>query len=182
VPKPAGDYLKLTEGTHKVRVMTAPGGGMGGYEYWNKDGKPVRSREAFEEMPSDIRFDDKGQPEKIKHFWAFTVWSYDAKRLLILELTQYSIQQAIQNYAEHEDWGSPTEYDLTIKRWNESGFTKYSVTTSPPKPAPAEAITAMKTTKIDLTKLFEGKEPVEHDMRNEAMDAVFAAGGEATIE
>ena len=63
-----------------------------GYEYWNRQGKPVRLHEMPEEMPADIR-DVKSarrEPERVKHFWAFIVWNYEAKRLQMLEITQSS--------------------------------------------------------------------------------------------
>lgn len=177
VPKPVSDYLKLVDGANKFRIMSAP---LMGYEYWNGQGKPVRSAEAFEEIPADIRLDQKtGEPEKIKHFWAFIVWSYEAKRLQVLEITQYSIQQQVQAYVSNPDWGSPTDYDLTISRSKESGFVKYNVQTSPPKPAPVEALKAMETSKIDLKKLLEGEEIVPRD---EALDAFDKAVDDIIIE
>jgi hypothetical protein len=109
VPKSIGNYLKFDEDTTKFRVMSHP---IMGYEYWTGENKPVRSKEPFKGVPDDAWLDEgKFKP---KHFWAFVVWNYKEAKLQILEITQATIQRAIQDLVTNEDWGDPHQYDLTV--------------------------------------------------------------------
>ena len=155
VPKSQGNYFKFEKGANKFRVLSAP---IMGYLYWNSAGKPVRLKD-FKTMPTDIRLDGEGNPEKVKHFWAFKVWNYKAEKLQILEVTQATIQGAMQDLVMNEDWGDPQQYDITVSKKGEKLETEYSVTPSPVKPIPENAAHALKTTSCDLDALFKGGDP-----------------------
>ncbi len=152
VPKASGgNYMKLEEGANKFRVLSAP---IMGYLYWSNEKKPVRLVEHPGIMPSNIQPDGK-----IKHFWAFVVWSYRDSRVQILEITQSSIQEAITDLLNGEDWGNPEDFDLTITRKGEGLDTEYSVQPSAPKARPVEAVAAITGMQIDLNELFHGGDP-----------------------
>ena len=145
----SSNYLKLEQGDNKVRIVSRP---IVGWEDW-KDNKPIRFR-----MP------DKPQapidPEKqIKHFWAMLVWDYKTEKLLILEITQKTVQRSIEELAKNEDWGSPLNYDLTISKKGEGLKTEYSVVPIPPKPLNDIIKEAVLGTQVNLEALFEGKDP-----------------------
>src|SRR3989344_733949 len=99
------NYYKFKEGKNKFRVLSDA---ITGWEYWTTENKPVRSEEPFEEMPEDIKKDKEGK-SRINHFWAFIVYSYENKRVQILELTQKSIMNAIKSYLDEPDWGDVKE-------------------------------------------------------------------------
>jgi len=146
------NYLKLTEGSHKFRVLSSA---VVGYEYFTTENKPVRSKEPFDDEPTDIKSDST-----IKHFWAFVVYNYDAKKIQILELTQKSIMNQMKGYMDNPDWGNPKTYDFTIKRTGSSkNDTEYSVMPSPHKPIDTEIVTKYESMKIDLNALFTGADP-----------------------
>jgi hypothetical protein len=152
-PEAPSSYMKLEDGQNKLRIMSAP---LLGFMYWNKENKPVRLRmdQQPEGRPSDIRDD-----EKVKHFWALTIWNYKESRIQILELTQASILGPIEDLAANEDWGDPRNYDITITKKGQKLDTEYSVMPSAPKPAPDEAIAALGKTPVRLEALFEGEDP-----------------------
>ena len=157
-PKTSGNYMKLEDGANKFRVLSKP---LIGWEYWNLENKPVRLKERPETLPEDIREDGK-----IKHFWAFVVWNYRSAKLQILEITQVSIQGAIEDLVLNEDWGSPETYDLTITKKGQKLDTEYSVQPSPHKTAPPEAMDALTHININLPALFKGEDPfadIDHD-------------------
>lgn len=160
------NYMKLEKGANKLRVM---GSAIVGYEWWEEaaDGsrKPLRSR-TFQEAV-------KNGQEPIKHFWVFPVWNYKVERIQILELTQKSIQQVLNEYVSNDDWGSPLGYDITITRSGEGLETTYTVIASPHKEAPEAATKAMKETSINLNALFEGKDPFEtKDLATDVAEAL----------
>jgi hypothetical protein len=76
VPKGSGNYMKLQDGANKFRILTAP---IIGWEYWNAENKPVRSRERWSSIPADARLDEGAF--KPKHFWAFVVYKTTRTRL-----------------------------------------------------------------------------------------------------
>jgi hypothetical protein len=157
VPKGGGgNYMKLEDGANKFRILGAP---VMGWEYWNKDGKPVRLTEKPDELPEDIRIGQDGKPERIKHFWAFPVWNYRDSKLQILELTQASIQGPIQDLVTSPDWGDPKEYDITITKKGQKLDTEYGVMPSKPTAVPIEAHKAYREARVNLEALFSGGDP-----------------------
>jgi len=150
-----GNYAKLEDGANRFRILS---NAIVGWLYWNSDNKPVRLREKPETLPEDIRMEN-GKPDKIKHFWAFSVWNYKDNRLQILELTQASIQGPIEDLVVSADWGDPKEYDLTITKKGQKLDTEYSVQPSPHKAVPEEAHKAYREARINLEALFDGGDP-----------------------
>jgi hypothetical protein len=148
---PEGNYMKLLEGENTFRVLSSA---IVGYEYWNKDNKPVRLRKQPVTTPEDIRIDND-KPSSIKHFWAFLVYSHRAEKAQILEITQGSIQDAIKSLVQSKNWGDPKTYDITINR-NGSGLdTEYSVMPNPKSEFPADLVTPS----VNLEALFTGEDP-----------------------
>jgi hypothetical protein len=154
--KPTGNYTKFQNGDTKIRIMSSA---IVGFEYWNNEGKPVRSKEFPKTLPEDIRYDDQNQPEKIKEFWAFVVWNYNENRIQVCEITQAQIKEGILNYSNDEDWGDPKQYDLKINRTGEKLTTKYQVKGSPKTEVPMEAANAFAATSVNLEALFTGDDP-----------------------
>ena len=146
------NYMKLTEGEHTFRVVSSA---ITGFEYFNKENKPIRSREPFEEVPNDIKKDGR-----INHFWAFIIWNYDAKRLQIMEITQKTIMTPLKVLIDNPKWGSPKKFDITITRKG-SGFndTEYAVMPNPHTEVSEETADAFLNTNIKLENLYNGKDP-----------------------
>ena len=154
-PVAKGNYTKLQDGENNIRIASSA---IVGYEYWNDDNKPVRSREPFAETPG-IRAGKDGTPGKIKHFWAFVVWNYEAKAVQIMEVTQSTIQSQIKAIVDNKKWGDPKGYDITITRTGEGLETNYVVMPNPHAALEAEVAEALDSTPVDLAKLYTGEDP-----------------------
>lgn len=150
VPESEGNYFKLKKGENRFRVL---GSAIVGFEYWDKNNKPVRSKLAFEEVPEDAKLNAQGQFQP-KHFWAFLVWNYGAKKIQVLELTQKSIMNAVKSYVSNPKWGSPMGYDIVATREGEGLETEYTVIAEPHSEAPL-----LNVPDVDLTALFSGADP-----------------------
>lgn len=148
-----GNYFKLQEGANKFRILTPT---ITGYELWTDENKPVRYAKYPESIPGNIRPDSK-----IKHFWCFVVWNYAQEAVQILELTQSTIQTAINDLVILEEWGDPSNYDITVTRKGEGLETQYTVQPSPHKPVSAQILKAFESKKINLSALFDGGNPIE---------------------
>jgi hypothetical protein len=151
-----GNYAKLEDGANRFRILSVA---IVGWLYWNTENKPVRLKEKPETLPEDIRIGADGKPDRIKHFWAFTVWNYREAKVQILEITQASIQGPLEDLVVSEDWGDPKEYDITITKKGQKLDTEYTVQPSPQKPVPADAQAAASVVKVDLQALFSGSDP-----------------------
>jgi len=145
-PKSEGNYMKLKKGANPIRIL---GPAITGFEYWNAANKPVRSPEGWDMAPLDMR-----EGERVKHFWAFPVWNYEVEKVQILQLTQKSIQGAIQAYVDNKKWGDPTKYDLVITRVGDGLETEYTTIAEPHSEAPKADISG-----INLNALFKGEDP-----------------------
>lgn len=96
-----------------------------------------------------------------KRFWAFVVWNFDSKAIEILEITQTTIQTAMEELINSEEWRDPLGYSITVNRKGESLETEYSVVPSPAQPTPEGILEAYKAKPINLEALFTGGNPFE---------------------
>ena len=145
----SSNYLKLQPGDNKFRIVSKP---IIGWLDWDEK-KPLR----FHMQNKPQASIDPAKP--IKHFWAMSVWDYKSNKVSILEITQKTIQTAIEGLARNTDWGTPLNYDLTVTKTGSGMDTEYSVIPIPPKPLPEEIQTVILGTQVNLEALFEGKDP-----------------------
>ena len=147
-PQGGSSYMRFQQGENKFRILSKP---VIGWLDW-KDKKPYR-------------FGFKNKPEKplsdqpIRHFWAMIVFDYADQGVKILEITQATIQKAIETLAKDEDWGSPHEYDLKVIKKGQEKNTEYSVNPSPKKPISEEINKAATDKPINLESLFKNADP-----------------------
>ena len=152
IPKSPSSYLKFDDGLNSIRVLSSA---IVGYEYFNTENKPVRSREQFEEMPTDIKKDGK-----VKPFWAFVVWNNNHKMIQVLELTQKSIMVAVQSLVNNPKWGDPKRYDIAITKTGDGLDTEYMTQGEPPIADPSpEILTAFSAKQVNLEALYTGQDP-----------------------
>ena len=150
-PESESNYMRFKkEGTYTFRVL---GSAIVGWEYWTKENKPVRSKTPFEDVPEDAKL-NRGQFQP-KHFWAFLVYDYGAKKVKILELTQKTIMGPLKAFVDNPKWGNPTGYDIAVTRRGMGlDDTEYTVIAEPHSPSPVTTIPT-----IDLTELYVGGDP-----------------------
>ena len=152
IPQSPSGYMRFQPGLNSIRILSSA---IVGYEYFTTENKPIRQREAFEEMPTNIK--DGG---KVKPFWAFVVWNYQLKTVQILELTQKSIMTSIKSLVDNPKWGDPKKYDIAITKIGEGMDTEYSVQGEPPISEPSNEIkSAFASKNINLEALFDGEDP-----------------------
>lgn len=151
-PKGASPYMKFTEGENRFRILSKP---IIGWEDWAEDKKPVR-------FPMNEKPERPINPKKaIKHFWAMIVWNYQTQQVQVLEITQSTVQSAINNLIKDAEWGAPYFYDLKVTRTGEGMDTEYSVAPSPHKPVSTEVMQAFADKPCRLEKLFAGGDPFD---------------------
>lgn len=155
IPVSQGNYMKLVDGENNFRILSSA---IVGYEYWTSENKPCRLKEAPDVTPDDIQVKD-GVATKIKPFWAFAVWNYDAKQLQVLEITQKSIMLAIKALVDNKKWGDPKKYDITVTRTGQKLDTEYSTMPNPHAPIEQNILDICKSKKINLNALYENGDP-----------------------
>lgn len=147
------DYAKLEEGENRFRIMRKP---IMGWEFWYEDeGRKVKRVREF-----SIAANDERASGGIKEFHAFVVWDYREEMIKLLNITQRGIQKDLYGYANDEDWGDPTEYDIVIDREGTGLDTKYGTRAKPAKKLIKEAVDAFKAVKIDIEQYFTGGHPI----------------------
>ena len=163
-PSGKSNYMKLEDGDNKFRVL---GSAIVGWEWWteDKEGKRKPNRVKSQNDISDSDLDEINHQEaatnrtQLKHFWAFPVLDRKDKNIKILEITQSSIQSAINKHVKNEDWGDPKDYDFTITREGEKLNTKYSVIASPKTKLDEGVAQAYKDMNINLDALYNSDDP-----------------------
>lgn len=160
-PVNEGNYFKFKKGKNHFRVM---GSAVIGFEYWNKDNKPVRSKAEWDEVPQDARLDDKGNFSP-KFFWAFPVYNYNAKKVQIMEITQITVRESLESLISDDAWGNPKGYDIVITATGDGLERVYNVIPKPPTPAPN-----VKIPYINLQSLFTGADPFSKDIELESVE------------
>lgn len=162
IPKAPSNYMKFQKGLNKFRILSPA---IIGYEYWNTENKPIRSKERFEFIPENIRLED-GMPTDIKHFWAFIVWNYQESSIQILEITQATIQQGIKLGVDLRE-GNATNNDIGVIKSGDGFNTEYKVQFSDPSPVTKEIETAFKAKPITLEALYTGEDPFKSGVPTE---------------
>jgi len=168
---------KLDEGKpHRYRCL---GAAITGYSTWlDVDGKsrPVRweRKPVGQDIPGNIQINkNSGKPAEIKRFVACFVWDYAKERISVLNIDQTTLLSKIHAYIADDEFGDPQGYDIKITRTKEDGFTKYSLTASPPKAVSADisaAFEALMEGGADLTVLFENGDPFNPEASKEDDD------------
>lgn len=148
------DFFKLNNGENKIRILSPEL--AFGYEYWTDDNKPKRVKNRPAITPADIRLNDDGKPEPVRHIWVMQVWDYSDSKVKLWSFHQASIMTPLASYFNDEDWGDPIDYDLKITKTGAKLTTKYSIVPSPKKPLTAEQVDAIENevTTFDLNSLF----------------------------
>lgn len=149
------NYFKFQDGENNFRVLSSA---IVGYEYWNVENKPVRSREPINTIPADIKFDEDGG-FSIRHFWAFVVWNYDQQKVQILEVTQKQIMKALKALVDNAKWGDPKGYDITVTRSGTGFDTEYIIQPTPHSKLEDKIAKLYAETNINLEALFDGADP-----------------------
>jgi hypothetical protein len=160
VPKSDSKYMSFkTPGKYTFRILQAP---IFGWEGWKViDGKNVPVRFPMDEKPSDTSSFKEG---RINHFWAMPVFNFNTGKVEVLEITQKTVQEAIEAYARSE-WGSPLGYNLTVTREGTGrDDTKYTTMNGPKSELSEEAKAAWAEVQkegFNIKELFEDGDPFE---------------------
>lgn len=162
VPQPASNYMRFEEGTNKFRVLSSA---IVGYEYWNTDTKPIRSKEPWSLIPKDIKINDDGS-YRINHFWAFVVWNYQENSVQILEITQATIQRAMKIKIDNRN-GDAKGYDFIVTRTGKGLLTDYDVDVTEASPLAPEIEQAYNARPVNLEALYEGLDPFKTELTEE---------------
>jgi hypothetical protein len=148
VPDKKGNYLKLKPGENRVRMLSKP---LRGYVQWiEEDGGRKPIRHPFGQKPKNV---------DAKFFWCTTVWDYGTESVAIWEITQRTIQASISELAHNPQWGSPSQYDLTITRSGNGLDTEYRVMPSPASELSDDVKAKVAETRVDLEALLHGEDP-----------------------
>lgn len=168
VPQSAGNYMRFQQGDNKFRILSPV---ITGYEYWNTENKPVRSKTVPTPWPAaDARIDQSGKTTELKHFWAFVVWNYSDNRIQILEITQKGLMKSLYNYSNDVDMGSIQEYDIKVTREGSGIETRYEIRALPPKELDAKIKQAYEETDVDLKALYTGADPFAASKKTDDSD------------
>ena len=148
------NYMRFESGENKFRVL---GEGISGWLVWlTVDGqrKPVRVR------PTETPPPPEGD-EKVKIFLTLPVWNYATNKVQILEVTQTSIRNALQDFENEEDYGDLTGYDIKVVRKGEKLDTEYTVMPLAKKAVDKTIKEAWEDTHLNLDALYDGGNPFE---------------------
>lgn len=145
-----GKYTKLQDGTTKIRILTSP---IIGWEYFNNENKPQRSRIPYTGIPADSK-----EGRKPKEFWSFVIYNYEEKRVQVMTVTQNSIKEQLIALSRDADFGDPKTYDLKITKSGKGLETKYTLMALG-KSEFDDSKALEEASKVDLDAVFDGKDP-----------------------
>lgn len=159
-PQSGGNYMKFKDGENRFRILARP---ILGWVGWTENaGKrsPVRKRMGEEFAPGEVIVDAKN---KVRHFWAMPVYNYGTGTIQILELTQSTVQEAVEALTKNAKWGSPLHYDLCVTRSGEGMDTSYSTMPEPKAPLDEAAAELWKLAlpRFNLNALYDNGDPFD---------------------
>jgi len=161
-------FVKLTPGTHKLRVVTDA---VVGYEFWSVDNKPIRTKKYPTNFTKAKRNDDGDIT--VREFWAVGVVDMADNLVKTWQITQKTIKKAILTLYEDEDYGDPKGYDLKITRTGKDlSDTEYNVVPGPIRPFTPTSGQKKDIDSLNLEALFEGKYPSETPKAQEEKEEI----------
>lgn len=180
-PASKSEFMKLVEGSNNIRILSKP---LIGKLYWVSPEGVVRERGRGEKGDKPYRVNYKTKlPDNVldlhvKEFWMMQIWDYKAGCLKVLELTQASILNSLNEFVKDEKWGDPRAYDINLKREGSGIETKYFVMPSPPTILAPEIKDALMESTIDLESFltsdpFEGMDIGKEEVEQEGEDLPF---------
>lgn len=116
-----------------------------------KDGESVKLRVVSEPAVYTQEFGE-GDEKKITTRYAWVVFNHNEKRSQVFSQGVSVFRQLAELV---EDWGEPTDYDVTVRRTGEMLETRYSVTPAP-KSIELSAEEKAECEKIDLLGAVKG--------------------------
>lgn len=165
VPEKPSAYMKFKQGENRFRILSSA---IVGYEGWTQaqGGKPIRKRQGEAFAISEV------DPDTIKHFWAFFVWNFEAKKVQVLELTQTSVMKPIASLTKNKAWGDPTKYTLVVEKSGEKLETEYVVNPEPPCPLDEDGVKAWNEIKgkVNLEALYDSGDPFGDEKKSDEIN------------
>jgi len=167
--KASGQYFKAKNpGEYTLRVLADPIPGELGW----KGKKPVRKRagESWTEADCD-------DVDKVRTVWMCPVWSYDEKKVMVWEIPQKSIRDAIRGLVKKKAWGPITGYDVVLERKG-TGLedTEYSLTPENKGDVSNEVLKAWDDVnafgKFNIEELFSGGDPFDAKLKPKQDDDI----------
>ena len=144
-------FMRLEGGENRFRILDKPNMG---YQYF-EDNKCIKVREKNQAADG---------AENVKHFWDVPVWAKD--KIMILTVTQKTIQDPLATLDSSEEWSNLNEYDVIINKSGQNLETKYQVTPCPKSPVQQEAKDAYADFEkdYDWKDVFSAKKEAEDDL------------------
>lgn len=138
-----------------------PPAGEGGLYLKLEDGDQVKIRIVGEPV---VYIDRWGNTR-----YAWKVYNHDAEAGMVFQqaVTGY---RAIAAYAQDEDWGDPTTYDLKVSRDGTGKNTKYHITPVP-NSKPLTKDQQAKADEVDLSKAIKGGVPLSEAAKGKEPEA-----------
>lgn len=142
-----------------------------GYEVWDVDGKPHRSKTEAGLAHVQPRQDGKYGPDKVKEVWAALFWDVEAGTEKCFTFSQWGIKSGLRE--QITEWGTPDsgtvfDYDFVFVLATVNGKPGYKVhvadaakgTARHPLPQEAQdSIAALYAAGFNLEALWEGGDP-----------------------
>jgi len=159
----ASNYLRLTPGKHRIRVL---GDAISGWVWWEDtaDGgrKPTRIK-----LTQPIPVNEGAEAKK---FIAMPIWNYDLNKIQIWEVTQVTIQRELKSLDADPDWGNLMDYDIEIERQgNDKMTTKYFVRAKPKTDPSKEIVGEVGKGLPTLEALYLGTDPFQEEVSDESL-------------
>ena len=149
-------YMKFDKIDNQFRVVSHA---VVGFEYFNAEGKPSRSKEQPVGIPDDIGTDKTGKQNEISYFWAFVVIDRADSKIRILEVKQKSVMGSMQSLIQNKAWGNPNGYDIVVSKTGTGFETRYTTQPLPPTPLTDMEKKLIESTPVNLEALFTGADP-----------------------
>nr|BAR39143.1 hypothetical protein [uncultured Mediterranean phage uvMED] len=106
-------------------------------------------------------------PEKVKFAIAVPVYNYEASSVQIMQLSQKSLQNELDDISQMEDYANMLEWDFVMGKEGNGLETRYSLRTAPRKKGSQATIeaawTEARAAGFDIGRLLTGENPFKAD-------------------
>lgn len=157
----AGSFFSFEEGENEFRFLTDF---TIAWQGWTVDGKSFLRR-PFEDggcSIDDSEVTSDGQYSKgprIDYCWIAKVLDFKDAQVKTITMTQKSVMKMIEGWEKNPRGGDVKNWDVSVSKKKEGGFTKYNFQAFPQKTLSAKEAKAIADANLSIEDLFDDKSP-----------------------
>jgi hypothetical protein len=159
-PTQIGNYLKLTEGVHLIRILTPKTEVVSYFTEFAETPDGKKQKICYPDLGNgQMPMSSTGEPTKL--VWSFIIYNKNLKKVQVAEFSQKAIRNFLHTIVSGQIKNDWSKFDIQITRKGQGLDTEYTLLTGDTEELSIEEreICVNSYSKINLSKMEKGEDP-----------------------